>query len=69
MAKKPRLVDSADASVFPEFGQHKVRPPSESDYSVFRGTCNVLSTEVSRSGPSSTWANEKGADLVDTVQV
>lgn len=51
------------------FGQDKVRFTSESDSSVLRGTCNVVSTEVSPSGPSRMSANEKGADWVHTGQV
>jgi len=36
---------------------------------VLRGTCNVLSTEVSRGVPSGMWANDKGTDGVDIVQM
>lgn len=47
MARQPRLVFLEASS---RIWEDKVRFTSESDCSMLRGTCNILSTEISRSG-------------------
>lgn len=51
------------------FGQDEFGLISESDSSVLRGICNVLSTQARRNGPSVMRGNENRADWVDTAEV